>query len=438
MGYSTFRGGIHPHKRKRFTREKAIETYLPKKDLVYPLSQHVGGASVPIVEVGQRVLEGELIARASGEISANLHASVSGTVKAIEPRRTVSGKEQLSIIIENDGLYERAAVENLVPWQELEPGERIRKIQEAGIVGMGGSGFPTHVKLAVNNPKKIRYVIVNGCECEPYLTSDYRRMLENPQWLVEGMQIVLSLFERATGIFAIEDSKRDAITAMQRAAGGEPRMEVKVLESSYPQGAERLLIYACTGKQLSSSMLASDAGALVLNVDTVCAIYQALVLGRPLTERVITVTGKALARPCNFQVRIGTSFSELIDAAGGFVKEPEHIIAGGPFLGTALEDLDVPVVKTSSALLCKRRNDVARAHQTACIRCGYCVEVCPLGLVPKKLAELAKASKEEEFRKLHGMECMGCGSCTYVCPARQNLTEAIGEMRRGLLAQGKR
>lgn len=438
MAHSTFKGGIHPHKRKRFTREKPIQQYYPKGELVYPVSQHIGGPSVPIVKVGDRVLKGQMIAKADGYISVPLHASVSGIVKAIEPRMTVSGNQILSIVVENDNQYERMPVERFRPWQELEPGERILQIQKAGIVGMGGAGFPTHVKLAVKNPKKIRYVIVNCSECEPYLTSDYRRMVENPEWLVMGLKMILSLFERAVGVFAIEDSKRDAITALQLAAGKESRMEVKVLETKYPQGSERMLIYACTGKEINSSKLPADAGCIVHNVDTVCAVYQALAFGKPLTERVVTVTGKALADPRNFNVPIGTSFAELIDAAGGFSVEPKKFVAGGPMMGISLFDLNVPIIKTSSALLCMSKDDVARFRPSACIRCGSCVEVCPEGLLPARLADLAEHFQEDEFRNLYGMECLECGSCSYVCPARRQLTQSIRAMRRGLLAKGKR
>lgn len=439
MAHSTFKGGIHPHKRKRLTREKFIEPYFPKGELVYPLSQHIGGPAEPIVIPGERILKGQMIAKASGYISSPIHASVSGVVKAIEPRMTVSGSPLLSIVIENDGLYEEISMEEeRLPWQEMEPGERIRRIQDAGIVGMGGAGFPTHVKLDVKNPKKIRTVIVNGSECEPYLTSDYRRMVENPDWLVEGLKMVLSLFERATGIFAIEDSKRDAITAMQLASGREKRMEVRVLETKYPQGSERMLIYACTGKAIHSSMLPSDVGCIVLNVDTVCAIYQALAFGKPLTERVVTVTGKALKNPRNLCVPIGTCFSELIDAADGFLKEPKKFVAGGPLMGVSLFDLNVPVVKTSSALLCMSKDDVARFRPSSCIRCGYCVDACPEQLLPMKLAALSENMQEEEFRRMGGMECIECGSCSYVCPARRGLTQSIKAMRRELLGKGKR
>ena len=282
MAHVTFKGGVYPHKRKRFTREKTLEEYLPKGDLVYPLLQHIGGMAVPVVEPGERVLEGQLIARASGDISAPVHASVSGIVRSIEPRLTVSGKMIPSIVVENDGAYEKYPAEEIGPWKELEPGERLRRIRDAGVVGMGGAGFPTHVKLAVRNPKRIRYVIVNGTECEPYMTGDYRRMVEEPEHLVEGLEIVLGFFERAVGILALEDNKRDAITALQLAVREEPRMEVRVFETKYPQGAERMLIYSVSGMEIDSTQLPADAGCIVLNVETVCAIRQALVEGRPL------------------------------------------------------------------------------------------------------------------------------------------------------------
>ena len=322
----TFKGGVFPHKRKRFTRDKMLEEYLPKGDLVYPLLQHIGGLAVPVVEPGECVLEGQLIAKASGDISVPIHASVSGTVKAIEPHMTVSGKEIPSIVIENDGQYEQVPVPEVTPWRDLEPGERLRRIRDAGIAGMGGAGFPTHIKLAVRNPKRIRYVIVNGTECEPYMTSDYRRMVEEPDHLVEGLGIVLGFFERAVGILAVEDNKRDAITALQLAVQKEPRMEIRVFETKYPQGAERMLIYSVTGMEIDSTQLPEDAGCVVLNVETVCAIREAFVEGRPLIRRAITVTGKALKNPRNLLVRLGTSFAELPDAEGGFLREPKKFV----------------------------------------------------------------------------------------------------------------
>lgn len=436
MAHVTFKGGVFPHKRKRFTRDRALEEYLPKGELVYPLLQHIGGMAIPVVSPGERVLEGQLIAKASGDISAPVHASVSGTVRAIEPRLTVSGSRIPSIVIENDGEYEEYPLPEAEPWRELEPGERLRRIQEAGVVGLGGAGFPTHVKLAVRNPKRIRYVIVNGTECEPYMTGDYRRMVEEPEHLVEGLEIVLGFFERAVGIFAIEDNKRDAITALQLAAMETTRTEVRVLETKYPQGAERMLIYAVAGAEIDSTQLPADAGCIVLNVETILALRQALVERRPLIKRAFTVTGKALKEPKNLLIRFGTSFAELPEAAGGFAKEPKKFVCGGPMRGISLPDLQIPVIKTSAGLLCMSKDYLFKP--SACIRCGACVDACPIRLLPTRLADLASEEKEEEFRRLHGMECLGCGSCSYVCPARRALAPSIQGMRRSLLAQGKR
>ena len=268
------------------------------------------------------------------------------------------------------------------------------------------------------------------------MTSDYRRMLESPECLVEGLRIVLSLFERATGIFAMEDNKRDAITAMQMASGSEPRMEVRVLETKYPQGAERMLIYACTGAEINTSQLPADAGCIVLNVETLHAIYEALVLGLPVTKRAVTVTGKALKEPKNFLVRIGTSFSELPEAAGGYAKQPKKFVCGGPMRGVEMKNLEVPVTKTATGFLCMSQDYTDKPG--VCIRCGSCTEACPIYLLPTKLADAAEAGKEQEFRDMNGMECLGCGSCSFVCPARRQLAPSIQDMRRKLLAQGRR
>lgn len=438
MAHSSFRGGIHPFKGKRMSKDKPIKIYLPQGDLVYPLSQHIGAPARAIVSVGERVLAGQMIAEASGYVSANLHASVSGTVKAIEPRLTVAGTMVQSIVVENDGLYEEVEYPPRKPLRELSKEEIIGRVQEAGIVGMGGAGFPTHVKLSVEKPDRIKYVIVNCSECEPYLTSDYRRMVENPDWLIKGLKAVLKLFDKAVGILAVEDHKRDAITALQHAAGHEPRMQVQVLETKYPQGSERMLVYACTGREINSSMLPADAGCIVNNVDTICAIYQAVYKCHPLTSRIVTVTGNAVSDPRNFLVPLGTSFSELVQAAGGFCKEPKKLISGGPMMGMSLTTLEVPVVKTSSALLAMSKDEVAKWEPGPCIHCGFCVSACPERLIPSKLADFAEQYEEENFRNLYGMECMECGSCTYVCPAKRQLTQSIKTFRRALLAKNKK
>ncbi|MCI9135868.1 MAG: electron transport complex subunit RsxC [Lachnospiraceae bacterium] len=438
MAHSTFQGGVHPFKGKRMSKDKFILDYQARGEMVYPLSQHIGAPARPVVKKGDRVLTGQKIAEASGYVSAPIHASVSGTVKAIEPRLTISGQPGTCIVVDNDELYEEVEYPPVKPLEELKKEEILEMIRDAGIVGMGGAGFPTHVKLAVKSPSRIKYVIVNCSECEPYLTSDYRRMVENPDWLVMGLKAVLRLFDRAVGILAIEDHKRDAITALQIASGNEKRMEVHVLQTKYPQGSERMLVYACTGREINSSMLPADAGCIVNNVDTICAVYQAVYLGRPLTRRIVTVTGDAVSDPCNFNVAIGTSYKELIQAAGGFRRKPKKMISGGPMMGVSLTTLAVPVVKTSSALLCMIKDEVARSQISPCIHCGYCVTACPERLIPSKLADYAERFQEEPFRKLYGMECMECGSCSYVCPAKRQLTQAIRAFRRELLAKGKK
>ena len=312
MSLLTFKGGIHPYEGKELTMDKPIETYLPKGELVYPLSQHIGAPAKPVVKKGDRVLVGQRIAEAGGFVSAHIHASVSGTVKNIEPRLTAGGTKVESIIIENDGEYE--VMERPAPgnWQEMDRKDLLAVIQDAGIVGMGGAGFPTHVKLSPKNPDSIDYIIVNGSECEPYLTSDYRRMLEEPEKVVTGLEIVLHMFPQASGIIAIEDNKPEAIRIMKEQTADHPKIQVNVMKTKYPEGAERQMIYANTGRYINSGMLPADAGCIVHNVDTVTAIYKAVVEGVPLIDRIITISGDDIVDPKNFKVLLGTSLQELI------------------------------------------------------------------------------------------------------------------------------
>ena len=369
MAKLTFNGGIHPYDGKDLSKDKPIKAVLPKGDLVYPLSQHIGAPAKPIVEKGDRVLTGQKIAEAGGFVSAPIYATVSGTVKAIEPRRVVTGDSVMSIIIENDGLYEEVEYPERKPLEEMTREEIIECVKEAGIVGMGGAGFPTFIKLSPKEPEKIDYVIANCAECEPYLTSDYRRMLEEPEKLVGGLKVSLQLFENARGILAVEDNKPDCIEKLKELVKDEPRISVKELKTKYPQGAERQIIYATTGRAINSSMLPADAGCVVNNVDTVVAIYHAVIEGKPLMNRIVTVTGDAIANPQNFIVRIGTNYHELVEEAGGFKQEPVKIVSGGPMMGFALFGLDVPTTKTASALLCLTEDEVSRMEPSACINC---------------------------------------------------------------------
>ncbi len=438
MGLLTFKGGIHPDDGKKLSKDKPIQSILPGEELVFPLSQHIGSPASAIVNQGDRVLRGQKIAEAGGFVSAPIYSSVSGTVKGIEMRFNPTGSKVLSIVIENDGLYEKAEREDAKPLNELSKDEIKKKISDAGIVGMGGAGFPTHVKLSPKEPEKIDYIIANCAECEPYITADYRRMLENTEELVSGMRVVLSLFEHARGIFAVEDNKPDCIEKLQKLTSQEERMGVKVLKTKYPQGAERQLIYATTQRAINSSMLPADAGCIVDNVETLIAIHTAVVEGRPVLERIVTVSGDAISEPGNFKAFFGMNQAELIEAAGGFKTEPEKLISGGPMMGFAMFTTDVPVTKTSSSILGFTKDEVSAYEPSACINCGRCVEVCPSRLIPSRLADLAEHHEEERFKKMEGLECVECGSCSYVCPAKRQLKQSIGAMRKIALSHRKK
>jgi len=438
MAKLTFAGGIHPYEGKELTKDKPIKTVLPKGDLVYPVQQHIGAPAVPIVAVGDSVLAGQKIAEAAGFVSAPVYATVSGTVKAIEPRRLATGTMCESIVVANDGQYREVEWPQVRPLDDMTAEEKIAAVREAGVVGMGGAGFPTAVKLSPKEPEKIEYVIANCSECEPYLTSDYRRMIEEPELVLGGLKIAVSIFPNARGILAIEDNKPDAIAKFRELTKDEPKISVKPLQTKYPQGAERMLIYACTGRKINSSMLPADVGCIVDNVDTLCAINKAVVQGKPLMERIVTITGDAIVDPCNYRVRIGTNYRELIDDAGGFVSAPAKIISGGPMMGFAVFDLDIPTTKTASALTCLTKDAVSEMAPSACINCGKCAEVCPGGLIPKILADAAEHGDADTFMREYGMECCECGCCSYICPARRQMTQLIKGMRKIQLANKKK
>ena len=299
---------------------------------------------------------------------------------------------------------------------------------------MGGAGFPTHVKLSPKEPEKIEYIIANCAECEPYLTADYRRMLENPEELIAGMKIILQLFGKAKGIFGIENNKPDCIAKLQELVKDEPRLEVCPLQTKYPQGGERQLIYAVTGRAINSKMLPADAGCIVDNVETIISIYNAVKLGKPVMQRVSTITGDAVVKPGNFLYSIGTNYAELVDAAGGFKEQPEKIISGGPMMGFSMFSLDIPTTKTSSSLLCLTKDEVAAVEPSPCINCGRCVEACPEQLIPSRLAKFADHGLSAEFEKWNGLECVECGSCSFACPAKRQLAQSIKTMKKQVLA----
>lgn len=438
MAFLTFKGGVHPYDGKELSKAKPVKEFLPGKEMVYPLSQHIGAPALPVVKKGDSVLAGQKIAEMGGFVSAPIHATVSGVVKDLKKVRNNVGAMVDAIIIENDEKYETVEFQLAKSLDALSKEEIITRIKEGGVVGMGGAGFPTHVKLSPREPEKIEYVLVNGAECEPYLTSDYRRMLEQPEWIIGGLKCMLKLFDHAKGCICIEDNKPDCIEIITKMVKDEPRIEVCTLKTKYPQGAERCLIAAVSGREINSSMLPADAGCVVDNIDTVCAVYRAVMFGEPVMDRIVTVTGDAVADPCNFNVKLGSSFADLLEAAGGLKQPAEKIISGGPMMGFAMFDYHVPVVKTSSAMLCMSKDEVSANEPTACINCGRCVSACPARLIPSRLATYSEHGQEELFVKNNGMECVECGCCSFTCPAKRPLTQSVRSMRKTVLANRKK
>ena len=442
MEIKTFHGGVHPAEHKELSKESPLTQLLPKGELVYMTNQHIGKPASPVVKKGDRVLAGQIIAEAGGFVSANIVSSVSGTVKAVEPRKNASGGSAMAIVVENDGEYtlaEGVGVEcdtNGLTGQEI-----LSKVQKAGIVGMGGAGFPTHVKLTVKTPEKIDYVIANGAECEPYITCDDQLMRTKAAEIVEGMEYMLRLFPNAKGVVVVENNKPEAIAAMEQACQGHDRVYVQPVKTKYPQGGERSLITVITGKHLKLGMLPADAGCVVDNVATIYAIYRAVKFNEPLMERGFTVSGDAVQNPGNFIVKIGTSHQELVDACCGFKQDPKKVLSGGPMMGFAMTGLEAPICKNNNALTCLTVDEVeiAEGQMTACLRCGRCSRACPLGLSPQLMQVAAIRKDYDRYEhKLYGLDCIGCGCCTYGCPAKRPLMQLFKTTKAEIMATKKR
>ena len=424
----TFRGGIHPNDMKAPTSGKAIVELDPSPEMVYPLTQHIGAPAKPIVKPGEYVYAGQKIAEAGGFVSASIHSSVSGIVRAIEKRMHPNGLMIESIVVEDDAkdaVY--PDIKGHEDYTSLSPKEIIEIIKEAGIVGLGGATFPTHVKLSPPPEAKIDYVIVNAAECEPYLTSDYRTMLEQPEQLIGGLRILMHIFGLKDGYIGIEDNKEIAIETMSALASKVKGagIHVEVLKTKYPQGGEKQLINAITGRKVGPGQLPYQVGAIVCNVDTCRAVYQAVRRGFPVMSRVVTTGGDCIKEPGNFRVRVGTSLKSVVEQTGGFMDEPAKIIMGGPMMGLAIPSLDVPAVKGTSGLLAFSRDHAYIADETACLRCGKCVYVCPMRLLPNKLDEAARANDFKLLEKLNISDCIECGSCAYSCPSKRRQVQQI-------------
>lgn len=422
----SFKGGVHPDSKKELTKDKPIRELDAPSKVIIPLRQHIGAPCDPVVKVGDVVKMGQLIGKSEAFVSAPVFSSVSGTVTAIEPYFHPSGIKTLSVIIENDFLDEWDP--NICPtgeYYDLSGKEIIEAVKNAGIVGMGGAAFPTHVKLSPPPDKEIKYVIVNGAECEPYLTSDFRAMIEYPEKIIYGLKAVMKIFGLNTGYIGIEDNKKEGIKSVKNALGEDNSIQVATLKTKYPQGSEKHLIKAVTGKEVPSGKLPADVGAIVINVDTAVEIYETLKTGRPLISRIVTVTGNGINEPCNLRVRIGTPFFEVIKAAGGMKDNVKKLIMGGPMMGMAQFSLETPVIKGTSGLLALTEKEINDKKELACLRCAKCVDACPMGLMPLYISMYSKKEDYENMQKYNISDCIECGSCSFACPSFRNPVEYI-------------
>lgn len=424
MKTRSFQGGIRIDDFKRFTERKPIETLPPPPKAYLPLKQNAGSPSRPVVEIGAEVFAGEVIAAPSGAVSSTLHASVPGKVSAIADHPHPSGADSPAIVIETaaagNGL---SGMEPMADWEGAAPEEIRARVLEAGIVGMGGAGFPAQVKLEPPPGKKIETAVINAAECEPFLTVDHRLLLEETEKVVAGLKIIMRAAGAARGVVAVESNKADALDRLERALEKEDNIFAVLLTVKYPQGAEKQLLKTVADREVPSGGLPADVGCLVHNVHTAIAIADAVLHGRPLIERVVTVSGFGLDRPGNFRVRLGTPFSRLLEAAGGPPDGELRLIAGGPMTGVAQRDLGTPVIKSTTGLVVLP--PLPRVRNLPCLRCGKCLTVCPMGLVPCDLARAAEKGRREDFAGLSGADCMECGCCAYVCPAARDLVQFI-------------
>ncbi|HDP99687.1 MAG TPA: electron transport complex subunit RsxC, partial [bacterium] len=416
----TFRGGVHPKERKTLSEQVPIEIMPLPEQVVIPVQQHIGAPAEPIVAVGDEVKTGDKICEAKGFVSVPSHASVSGKVVAIEPRNHPLGGKTLSIVIENDGQDKISeTIAPLSDFLELDIEEMKKKIQQAGLAGMGGAAFPTHVKLSPPADKPIDTFILNGAECEPYLTADHRLMLEFPKEIISGVQIAMKILGCRNGFIAIEKNKPDAIDLMKKMVK-ETGANLKVvgLNVKYPQGAEKQLIKAIINRNVPAGGLPMDVGCLVHNVGTAKAIFEAVSSNKPLIERVVTVSGLGIHHPKNVLARIGSPFQNLIDLCGGLKDSATKIVNGGPMMGIAQFSLDVPVTKGTSGILALTDRETSERIPGPCIRCCHCVDVCPMNLMPNDIARFAEFERYEDVHRLGVLDCIECGSCSYICPAK--------------------
>lgn len=426
-GLTFSKGGVHPEEHKELTEHLAIEEMPPPAQVALPLSMHFGAIAQPLVKKKQEVQEGELIAAVEKGLGAPIHSSVTGTVKTIEPRPHPTMVRCDAIIIDRDPAaaprtYERE------DWTKLSKEQLLARVKDAGIVGLGGAGFPTAVKLSPPPTAKVDVLILNGAECEPYLTTDHRIMLERPEQVVEGAKIIVKILGIKKGIIGVELNKPDAINSLQKAVkassgSGEGEIAVQGMQVKYPQGSEKQLIYSLTKRSVPGGGLPFDVGVIVQNISTTIAIQEAATLNKPLYEKVMTVSGRAIKRQANIKVKVGTVLSDVVGYLGGVSDDLLKIVSGGPMMGFAMSSMDVPVVKTTSGVLFLNSKETSVGPYGPCIHCGWCLEACPMGLAPKEIGIYVEAGKGHLTERFGTMECFECGCCAYVCPAKRPLVQ---------------
>ena len=419
-----FFGGVHPNDMKAATNEKAIEQLAAPAEVVIPMSMHIGAPCKPVVSVGDKVTVGQLIGEPGGFVSAPIHASVSGTVKAVEPRPFSMGGTMMSVVIEND--KQNTVCPDIHPVADpdsLTPEQLVEIVKNAGIVGQGGATFPTHVKIS-SGLGKVDYVLINAAECEPYITGDHRTMLERPEQVIKGATLLAKCFGVDKVYIGIEANKQNAADVLnQTIAELKAPVVVEVLHTRYPQGAEKQLCQAISGRQVPSGKLPADAGCCIFNLNTTCSIYKAVYTGMPVVSKIVTVSGSGVIEPKNIECPIGTPVSCLLDACGGVKDGTYKLIAGGPMMGMAQYTADIPVAKGTGAILAFCEDEEKTVEHPQCIRCGKCVAACPVHLEPLFMYQYAEKGMVDELNEAHIMDCMECGACAYACPARMHLTQ---------------
>lgn len=438
MGLLSFKGGVHPPHFKESTEGCPIEHAVEPKVVTIPLRQHIGAPCEAIVKAGDSVKVGQKIGEAGGFVSAPVHSSVSGIVKAVK-KCLVPGGEEVCVIIESDGLNE--VHESVKPKGSIESlsSKDIKDIiREAGIVGMGGAGFPTQVKLSPPDDVKIDTIILNGAECEPFLTADHRLMLENPDEIIYGLKAMMKALAVESGYIGIEDNKPDAIATMKKAASEHKGIEVVGLHTKYPQGAEKQLIYACTKREVPSGGLPMAAGVVVNNVATAAAVSDAIKTGMPLIERICTVTGKGIKNPKNLMIKVGTNIKEIIDQCGGYQGDVKKLIMGGPMMGLAQYTDDIPSTKTTSGVLVFTEEQARLPEPKNCIKCGKCVDICPAFIQPVQISAYSLNNMFETCEKYRALDCIECGSCSFICPSKRPLLQSIRVAKREIIAKKRK